>query len=135
QGRDAGTVVLAADGDAIKGMAQVKGIAAGAHGIHIHTTGKCEGPAFTSAGGHLNPDGKKHGLQNPEGSHQGDLPDLVVAADGTGKGSFTAHTSVASLFDADGSAVVVHAAPDDGKTDPSGNSGARLLCGVLEKAS
>lgn len=133
QGREAGRVKLTAGEHGLNGMVDVTGITPGAHGIHLHTTGKCEAPGFTTAGGHLNPDGKQHGLQNPQGSHQGDLPDLIVGADGKGHAMFTAHTSEATLFDADGAAFVVHAAPDDGKTDPSGNSGARILCGVLEK--
>lgn len=134
KGADAGTVKLFAGTDgAIHGVADVTGATPGEHGIHLHTTGKCEGPAFTTAGGHLNPDGKQHGLQNPQGAHQGDLPNIVVGADGKGHATFTAHTTEAAIFDADGTALVVHAAPDDGKTDPSGNSGARILCGVIEK--
>ena len=133
QGKEAGRVRLSAGTSGLDGMVDVHDVAPGAHGIHLHTTGKCEAPAFTSAGSHLNPDNKQHGLQNPLGAHQGDLPDLVVGADGKGHGMFTAHVSEATLFDADGTAFVVHAAPDDGKTDPSGNSGARILCGVLEK--
>lgn len=133
-GADAGTVKLfAAPDGTVRGVADVTGATPGEHGIHLHTTGKCEGPAFTTAGGHLNPDGKQHGLQNPQGSHQGDLPNITVGADGKGHATFTAHTSEAALFDADGTSVVVHAVADDNKTDPSGNSGARLLCGVLEK--
>ena len=89
--------------------------------------------AFTTAGGHLNPDSKQHGLENPMGAHQGDLPEIIVAADGTGHATFPARTTLDTLFDADGAAFVVHAAADDNKTDPTGNSGARILCGVLER--
>jgi Cu-Zn family superoxide dismutase len=99
--------------------------------MHIHSVGKCETPDFKTAGGHLNPTMKQHGVDNPMGSHQGDLPELSIGADGSGHGVFTAHTSLAALFDADGASFVVHAAADDNKTDPSGNSGARVLCGVL----
>lgn len=108
----------------------------GSHGIHIHTVGKCDPPDFASAGGHYNPDGKKHGLDNPEGPRAGDLPLLVVAQDGTG----TLETTTNLLtnrpkgkepFDADGAALVVHASADDQKTDPTGNSGARIACGVI----
>lgn len=134
QGREAGTVALTLDGGMLHGIVDVNGISPGSHGIHIHATGKCDAPGFTTAGGHLNPAGKQHGLHNPLGSHQGDLPDVIVGADGKGHGSFMAHTTLATLFDADGAAFVVHAAPDDGKTDPSGNSGGRILCGVLEKS-
>lgn len=134
QGREAGLVTLSGTDGMFDGIVDVTGISAGSHGIHLHTTGKCDAPAFTTAGGHLNPEGKQHGLLNPLGAHQGDLPDVVVGADGKGHGSFMAHTTLATLFDADGTAFVVHAGPDDGKTDPSGNSGGRILCGVLEKS-
>lgn len=133
QGKEAGHVKLMQGKDAVSGVVSAGGIAPGAHGIHIHTTGKCDAPGFTTAGGHLNPDGKQHGLQNPQGPHQGDLPDLIAGADGKGRATFAAHTSVERLFDTDGSAFIVHAGADDGKTDPSGNSGARVLCGVFQK--
>ncbi|HEX7857101.1 MAG TPA: superoxide dismutase family protein [Sphingobium sp.] len=136
EGKDAGSVKLFAGTDGmIHGVADVTGISPGAHGIHLHTTGKCDAPAFTTAGGHLNPENKQHGLENPMGAHEGDLPNLLVGADGKGHGTFMVHATEAALFDADGTAVVVHAAPDDNKTDPSGNSGARILCGVLERPS
>jgi Cu-Zn family superoxide dismutase len=112
------------------------GLPAGAHGVHIHMTGKCEGPAFTSAGGHLNPAGHQHGKDNPAGSHLGDLPNMTV--DGHGNGELVqlmtvdAATLRAQLLDADGAAVVVHADADDYRTDPSGNSGARIACAVLK---
>lgn len=130
-GSEAGHVILSAKGDALAGVVNVTGQAAGAHGMHIHAVAKCEGPAFASAGGHLNPDGRQHGLENPMGAHQGDLPELIVGADGKGHVTFSGHTSLAALFDADGASFVVHAKPDDNRTDPSGNSGARILCGVL----
>ncbi len=110
----------------------------GTHGIHIHAVGKCEGPAFTSAGGHFNPAGKKHGKDNPEGSHNGDLLNLVAGADGHATGNFLAANvtlgdGANSLFQPGGTALVIHAGPDDYKTDPSGNSGARIACGVIQK--
>lgn len=110
-------------------------ISPGPHGVHIHAVGKCEAPGFTSAGGHLNPHGKQHGSQNPAGAHFGDLPNLVAASTGSGEliapltGS--ADAVQALLFDADGSAVVIHATADDYRTDPTGNSGARIACGVF----
>jgi superoxide dismutase, Cu-Zn family len=114
----------------------VAGLTPGDHGIHVHATGACDGPAFASANAHFNPLGKQHGLNNPAGHHAGDLPNLTVAANGTA--SFTATTADISLlggansiFDADGSALVIHASPDDGVTDPIGNSGARIACAVL----
>lgn len=130
-GKESGYVLLSLHGEGLDGVVNVTGLTPGPHGIHIHAVGKCEGPAFASAGGHLNPDGKQHGMDNPMGPHQGDLPQLVVGPDGTGHVAFETHTSLASIFDADGAAFVVHAGPDDQRTDPSGNSGARLLCGVL----
>lgn len=119
----------------------VNGIAmpAGTHGIHIHMTGKCEGPKFESAGGHWNPTGRKHGSENPDGQHAGDLPNLVVAANGTGTLSFTIPNATLSggteaLLDADGAAFVVHDKADDLKTDPAGASGDRIACGVFSAA-
>ncbi len=108
----------------------------GDHGIHIHAVGLCEGPAFTSAGGHFNPETKKHGLASPEGPHAGDLTNIQFYPDGSAvyeavTDRVTLGTGANSLFDGDGSAIVIHAGPDDGKTDPSGNSGARIACGVI----
>jgi Cu-Zn family superoxide dismutase len=114
----------------------VKGLAPGEHGIHIHAVGACDGPAFTTAGPHFNPDGRQHGLDNPLGAHAGDLPDLVVNEAGVGRlravtDAVTISSGPRSLLDGDGSAIVVHAAPDDDVTDPTGNSGARVACGVI----
>jgi len=111
----------------------------GTHGFHVHAVGKCEGPDFKSAGGHFNPAGKQHGLENPAGPHAGDMPNLVVGADGTGTATVKL-TGVSldggpdSLFHEGGTSLVVHAGPDDMKTDPAGNSGARIACGVIERA-
>lgn len=111
----------------------VEGVALppGDHGLHIHTVGLCEGPAFASAGPHWNPDMKMHGRDNPMGAHRGDLPNLQIGTDGTGKVSFDLPAGSAALLDADGASIVVHAAPDDYRTDPSGNSGGRIACGVF----
>ena len=108
----------------------------GRHGFHIHTVGKCEPPDFKSAGGHLNPHGKKHGMKNPEGAHTGDLPNLEVGPDGTGRAAFVAKEatlgpSAYSLFQPDGTSLVIHADPDDEVTDPAGNAGARIACGMI----
>lgn len=116
------------------------GLTAGDHGIHIHATGKCEGPAFTSAAGHFNPAAKKHGFDSADGPHAGDMPNLTVAANGTyayveTSDRVSALTGATSLFDADGAALVVHAAVDDHVTDPTGNSGARVACAVLAVAN
>ena len=114
----------------------VKGLPPGTKGVHIHEVGKCEGPQFTSAGGHFNPDKKQHGVMNPQGPHAGDLPNLAVAADGSGRLETTTNrvtlgASATSVLDADGSALVIHAAADDFVTDPTGNAGGRSACGVI----
>jgi Cu-Zn family superoxide dismutase len=103
----------------------------GDHGLHIHSVGLCEGPAFASAGPHWNPDAKMHGRDNPMGAHRGDLPNLQVGTNGSGSVSFELPGSAAALLDADGASIVIHAAPDDYKTDPSGSSGGRIACGVF----
>ncbi|MGI4730290.1 MAG: superoxide dismutase family protein [Janthinobacterium lividum] len=104
----------------------------GTHGAHIHTVGRCDGPDFQTAGGHWNPTGARHGAMNPQGPHEGDLPNLIVGTDGHGNiGVVVPGASVAALMDADGAAMVVHAGADDLMTDPAGNSGARIACGVF----
>jgi len=111
------------------------GLPAGTHGLHIHTVGKCEGPKFESAGAHWNPANKKHGRENPEGPHEGDLSNVTVGADGTLADSMTvAGVTLAELQDSDGSSLVIHAQADDYKTDPSGNSGDRIACAVIAPA-
>jgi Cu-Zn family superoxide dismutase len=111
---------------------------AGTHGIHFHQVGKCEGgaTAFSTAGGHFNPLGKEHGLENPKGPHAGDAPNIVIPASGVGRVSFTTDRvsltpGASSLFDGDGSAIVVHAGADDQVSQPAGNSGGRIACGVI----
>jgi len=112
------------------------GMPPGSHGIHIHMVGKCDGPKFESAGAHWNPENKQHGTGNPAGAHKGDLPNVTVAADGSLSETLTVTgASMAELRDSDGSALVVHAQPDDNKTDPSGNSGDRIACAVIAPAS
>jgi Cu-Zn family superoxide dismutase len=119
---------------------EVEGLPPGEHGLHLHAIGECVPPDFKAAGGHFNPAGKAHGHDNPNGHHAGDLPNLVVGADGTGRAVYLnrditlAYGGANSLFDDDGTAVVIHAGPDDRKTDPSGASGARIACGVVEPA-
>jgi superoxide dismutase, Cu-Zn family len=118
----------------------VRGATTGQHGIHVHTVGKCDASsAFATAGGHFNPAGKKHGLFSPDGPHAGDLE--AVTVDAFGHTTFVATSTRVtlspgpnSLLDADGSAIVLHALPDDQRTDPSGSSGARIACGVVVKA-
>jgi superoxide dismutase, Cu-Zn family len=131
QGREAGRVSLTPGAHGLDGSIDAKGLTPGPHGMHIHTIGKCDAPDFSSAGGHLNPDMKQHGLQNPAGPHQGDLPLLVAEIDGAGQQTFVANSSLGAILDGDGAAFVIHAGPDDMKSDPAGNSGARILCGVF----
>jgi len=114
----------------------------GQHGIHFHAVGACAGPDFATAGPHFNPTGKMHGAQNPQGPHAGDLPNLTVTAAAAGGPTATLTTTAitlaggpASIFDADGTALVIHANPDDEVTDPSGNSGGRVACAVLTAAA
>ena len=108
---------------------------AGTQAFHIHETGKCEPPDFKSAGGHFNPDGTEHGILNPEGPHAGDMPNIHVPADG--KLTIEVLNTLVSvdgeraLLDDDGSALMIHAAPDDYKTDPAGGAGHRIACGVI----
>ncbi len=116
---------------------QVAGLSAGRHGIHLHAVGQCVGPTFASAGGHHNPLGAQHGLDNPLGAHAGDLPNLVVNVARRGHLDAVSHHATlssgpVSLLDADGSAIVIHAFEDDQVTNPTGNSGARVACGVIE---
>jgi len=108
----------------------------GAYGAHIHTIGRCDPPGFEGAGGHWNPTSHQHGKENPQGVHKGDLPNLIVGADGRGTleiniPGVTLTGAGPRLLDEDGAAIVIHAAADDYRTDPSGNSGARIACGVF----
>jgi Cu-Zn family superoxide dismutase len=104
----------------------------GMHGIHLHTTGRCDAPDFASAGPHWNPTERKHGTGNPAGPHHGDLPNIGIGANGRGALSFTVPAATLDqLLDADGAALVIHANADDNQTDPSGNSGGRIACGVV----
>jgi Cu-Zn family superoxide dismutase len=135
-GAPVGRVALAPDGAGVRITVEASGLTPGLHGIHLHAAGACVGPAFASAGGHVNPAGKKHGLHNPEGAHGGDLPNLTAAADGAARYATTTHlitldAGPTGLFDADGAALVIHAMPDDERTDPTGNSGDRVACAVL----
>ena len=112
------------------------GLPHGLHGIHVHSVGRCDPPDFTSAGPHWNPAARKHGLNNPAGPHAGDLPNVEVAANGVLSATVTVPgVTMASLLDADGAALVIHAQPDDNVTDPSGNSGARIACAVIRPAA
>ena len=139
-GASVGTANLTQVGNVVRIVLDAKGLTPGLHAVHIHDVGKCDPPDFNSAGGHFNPTSKQHGALNPQGSHAGDLPNLNVGADGNGRletatEQVTLGSGTASVWDADGSTLVVHSAPDDFKTDPTGNSGARVACGVITKAA
>jgi superoxide dismutase, Cu-Zn family len=136
-GKDVGQVQLIQTPHGVLLKMSLRGLPAGEHAFHIHAVGKCEPPAFTSAGGHFNPGGKKHGMLAAEGQHAGDMPNLHVPASGELVVD-VANSLISlikgqpnSLFDADGSSIVIHAGPDDYKTDPAGNSGDRIACGVI----
>ncbi len=131
-----GTATLTQLPAATRVEAHIVSLPPGTYAIHLHSVGKCDAPKFTTAGPHFNPTMTKHGKDNPLGPHLGDLPNVVVGTGGTGTVDFTVAGlqllgGTAPLLDADGAAVVVHAGPDDYKTDPSGNSGDRIACGTL----
>lgn len=134
-GLPAGTVQLLGNGQNVTLVAVATGLEPGEHGFHLHTTGKCEAPGFKSAGGHLNPAGREHGSLNPQGQHLGDLPNLVVGASRSARAEVDLGEDSpdlrAKLFDTDGTAVVIHAEADDYISDPAGDAGARIACGVL----
>jgi len=139
-GQSVGTATFMPMGNDVHVRAQLSNLPPGTHGIHFHAVGRCDAPDFMSAGDHFNPTSKQHGLNNPSGAHAGDMPNLEVAADGTATLDFmdmmvTLGAGEASLFDADGTALVIHANADDQITDPSGNSGGRIVCGVLARAA
>ena len=134
-GLPAGNVQLLRTSEQLSVSVDVTGMTPGAHGFHLHTTGRCDGPDFTTAGGHLNPGDNSHGTMSAGGSHLGDLPNLQVGSRGTASADLVvsrqAGSALSDIFDADGTAVIVHANADDYRTDPSGNAGARIACGVL----
>lgn len=138
-GAEVGKVTLREDDQLIKLRVEVHGLPAGQHGMHLHAVGRCEGPDFQTAGGHLNPGATmQHGHKNPKGPHLGDLGNITVGADQKGDanvevGGEEAAKGLKSLLGLGqgGLALVIHASPDDEMTDPSGNSGARIACAVL----
>lgn len=137
-GKDVGRATLIEMGEGVRIAVTGYRLPPGTHGFHIHTVGSCQAPSFDSAGAHFNPGAKKHGRLNPDGAHAGDLPNLVVAASGEGgldvtTKAVTLGPGPTSLLRPGGTSLVVHASADDEKTDPTGNSGARIACGVVAK--
>jgi superoxide dismutase, Cu-Zn family len=139
EGAEIGSVTLTQEGENVSISGNLTGVAAGEHGFHFHATGDCDpATAFETAGDHFNPTDHQHGMENPEGPHAGDLPNVTAGEDGAV--AIDLRTDMISLtegdpayvFDADGTALVLHADPDDMKTDPSGNSGDRIACAVIE---
>jgi Cu-Zn family superoxide dismutase len=137
-GKTVGRATFSEGSEGVRVTLEVSGLPAGEKGVHIHEVGRCEAPSFESAGAHFNPDGKRHGLQNPQGPHAGDLPNITIGADGRGRleattRRITLRPGAHSVFDTDGSAIVVHAAADDHSSDPAGSSGGRAACAVIAK--
>lgn len=138
-GQPVGTATLTETGDGVSVRLQLTGLAPGSHGAHVHAVGKCDPPGFTSATGHLNTTGKQHGHKNPAGWHLGDVGNVVARADGTVdatlmvRGASLTPGPMSLLGPSGTTALVVHANPDDETTDPAGNAGPRIACGVLAR--
>lgn len=137
-GKAVGTATLTASSKGVSIKLDVHDLTPGEHAIHVHATPKCDGPDFKSAGGHFNPDNKKHGMKAEGGAHAGDMPNFTVGKDGKSKATVVAPgvtlgDDAHSVFSGEGTALVIHAKADDMKTDPAGNAGDRIACGVIAK--
>lgn len=135
-GRDLGTLMVTEVAQTLSFSGTLRGLPPGVHGVHVHLTGRCDAPAFSSAGDHWNPTSKQHGTENAQGPHLGDMSNITVGADSsvsvlvvTRGGTLRGATN--GLMDGDGASFVVHASADDYRSDPAGNSGDRIACGVI----
>jgi Cu-Zn family superoxide dismutase len=138
KGQSVGTAQISPSGKGVKVKLDLHGLPPGEHALHFHQNATCEAPAFTTAGGHFNPEKKHHGLQNPEGPHAGDMQNFTVSAKGTAKTTImdpnvTFGEGPDSLFTNGGTALMIHEKADDMKSDPAGNAGARIACGAIKK--